>query len=77
MTSYLRRATRFNVCNGNAFKVIMTHAKWLVLTLIFGIWASDPSPGLCERRLKGPGLTELRLFVTVYECKIESLSRNC
>ena len=40
----------------------MTHAKfhfnWLMLTLIFGIWASEP-PGPGER-LKRPGLIGLR-----------------
>ena len=41
--------------------VIMTHAKfhfnWLMLTLIFGIWASEPPrPG---ERLKRPGLIGL------------------
>ena len=40
---------------------IMTHAKfhfnWLMLTLIFGIWASEP-PGPGER-LKRPGLIGL------------------
>ena len=40
---------------------IMTHAKfhfnWLMLTLIFGIWASEsPGPG---ERLKRPGLIGL------------------
>ena len=42
---------------------IMTHAKfhfnWLMLTLIFGIWASEPPPGSGER-LKRPGLIGLR-----------------
>ena len=41
--------------------VIMTHAKfyfnWLMLTLIFGIWASEPPSG---ERSKRPGLTGLR-----------------
>ena len=42
---------------------IMIHAKfhfnWLMLTLIFGIWASEP-PGPGER-LKRPGLIGLRI----------------
>ena len=46
--------------------VIMTHAKfhfnWLMLTLIFGIWASEPPPGPGER-LKRPGLIGLRFKV--------------
>ena len=41
---------------------IMTHAtfhfNWLMLTLIFGIWASEPPPGPGER-LKRPGLIGL------------------
>ena len=41
---------------------IMTHAKfhfnWLMLTSIFGIWASEPLPGPGER-LKRPGLIGL------------------
>ena len=41
---------------------IMTHAKfhfnWLMLTLIFGIWASEPPLGPGER-LKRPGLIGL------------------
>ena len=49
---------------------IMTHAKfdfnWLMLTLIFGIWASEPSPGPGER-LKRPGLIGLR-FKVVDSC---------
>ena len=44
---------------------IMTHAKfhfnWLMLTLIFGIWASEPPPGPGER-LKRPGLIGLKGF---------------
>ena len=42
---------------------IMIHAKfhfnWLMLTLIFGIWASEPPPGPGER-LKRPGLIGLK-----------------
>ena len=42
---------------------IMTHAKfhfnWLMLTLIFGIWASEPPLGPGER-LKRPGLIGLK-----------------
>ena len=42
---------------------IMTHAKfhfnWLMLTLIFGVWASEPPAGPGER-LKRPGLIGLR-----------------
>ena len=45
---------------------IMTHAKfhfnWLMLTLIFGIWASEPPPGPGER-LKRPSLIGLNCFV--------------
>ena len=45
---------------------IMTHAKfhfnWLMLTLIFGIWASEPPPGPGER-LKRPGLIGLKEWV--------------
>ena len=51
--------------------VIMTHAKfysnWLMLTLIFGIWASEP-PGPGER-LKRPGLIGLN-------CSLEALCRH-
>ena len=46
---------------------IMTHAKfdfnWPMLTLIFGIWASEPPPGPGER-LKRPGLIGLSSYVT-------------
>ena len=47
--SKTRRATRLKFCIRNAFLAIMTHTKiyfnWLImLTLIFGIWASDPHP---------------------------------
>ena len=42
---------------------IMTQAKFhfnrLMLTLIFGVWASEPPPGPGER-LKKPGLIELK-----------------
>ena len=42
---------------------IMTHAKfhfnWLMLTSIFGIWASEPPLGPGER-LKKPGLIGLK-----------------
>ena len=44
---------------------IMTHAKfhfnWLMLTLIFAIWASEP-PGPGER-LKRPGLIGLKRYL--------------
>ena len=44
--------------------IIMTHVKfhfnWLMLTLIFGIWASEP-PGPGER-LKRPGLIGLKVL---------------
>ena len=47
---------------------IMTHAKfhfnWLMLTLIFGIWASEPPPGPGER-LKRPGLIGLNYYKNV------------
>ena len=56
---------------------IMTHAKfhfnWSMLTLIFGIWASEPPPGPGER-LKRPGLIGLRhvpLFKTESESKTD------
>ena len=43
---------------------IMTHAKfhfnWLMLTSVFGIWASEPPLGPGER-LKRPGLIGLKL----------------
>ena len=49
--------------------VIITHAKfhfnWLMLTLIFCIWASEPPPGPGER-LKRPGL--IGLMVASYDC---------
>ena len=45
----------------NAFMAIMEHAKFhfnrLILTLIFGIQASEP-----DERLKRPGLTGLSIF---------------
>ena len=50
--SKTRRAIRLKFCIRNAFMAIMTHAKfyfnWLMLTLIFGIWASEPPPGLAN-----------------------------
>ena len=43
-----RRATGLKFCIRNAFMSIVTHVKFhfnrLMLTLIFGIWASEPSP---------------------------------
>ena len=46
--SKTRRATRLKFCTRNAFMAIMTDAKfhfsWLMLTLIFGIQASEPPP---------------------------------
>ena len=46
---------------------IMTHAKfhfnWLMLTLIFGIWAFEP-PGPGER-LKRPGLIGLKAKIII------------
>ena len=46
---------------------IMTHAKfhfnWLMLTSIFGIWASEPPPGPGER-LKRPGLIGLKFVLS-------------
>ena len=53
---------------------IMTHAKfhfnWLMLTLIFGIWASEPPPGPGER-LKRPGLIGLRRVLIDVQAIIE------
>ena len=47
---------------------VMTHAKfhfhWFMLTLIFGIWASEP-PGPGER-LKRPGLIGLRRIESIF-----------
>ena len=44
--SKTRRAIRLKFCIRNAFMAIMTYTKfhfnWLMLTLIFGIWASEP-----------------------------------
>ena len=52
---------------------IMTHAKFhfnqLMLTLIFGIWASEPPLGAGER-LKRPGLIGLTQLI------IHILSQN-
>ena len=53
---------------------IMTHAKfhfnWLMLTSIFGIWASEsPPPGPGER-LKRPGLIGLRRIVQKRDGKV-------
>ena len=42
-----RRATRLKFCIRNAFIIVLTHAEFhvnrLMLTLIFGIRASEPS----------------------------------
>ena len=55
---------------------IMTHAKfdfnWLMLTLIFGIWASEPPPGPGER-LKRPGLIGLNHVVL---CELLSVHKQ-
>ena len=55
---------------------IMTHAKfhfnWLMLTLIFGIWASEP-PGPGER-LKRLGLIGLRSLLLLGGGGIQVLS---
>ena len=52
---------------------IMTHAKfhfnWLMLTSIFGIWASEPPPGPGER-LKRPGLIGLK-EILIFEAVIK------
>ena len=46
--SNTRRAVGLKFCIRNAFMFVMTHAKFdfnrLILTLIFGIWASEPLP---------------------------------
>ena len=66
--------------------IIMTPAKfhfhWLMLTLIFGIWASEPPPGPGER-LKRPGLiglklSSLRLFMaSLSEATVSVLIWSC
>ena len=52
---------------------IMTHTKfhfnWLMLTLIFGIWASEP-PGPGER-LKRLGLIGLKYVSKIYALNFE------
>ena len=52
----------------------MTHAKFhfncLMLTSIFGIWASEPPPGPGER-LKRPGL--IGLNINVVECTLSCI----
>ena len=79
MTSYLqtKRAINLKFCIRNAFIDIMTHAKFnfnqLMLTLIFGIRASEPPLGPGER-LKRQGLiglnpTFLILHIDV-DCKL-------
>ena len=66
---------------------IMTPAKfhfnWLMLTLLFGIWASEPPPGPGER-LKRPGLiglrdhkTPIKRFQDSYQEVAGLLSRDC
>ena len=61
--SKTRRAIDLKFCIRNAFMDIMTHAKFhfnrLMLTLIFGIWASESPLGPGEQ-LKRPGLIGLR-----------------
>ena len=64
MTSKPKRAIDLQFCIRNAFIDIMTHAKFnfnqLMLTLIFGIWASEPLPPLGPgEQLKRPGLIGL------------------
>ena len=68
----------------NAFMDIMTHAKfhfnWLMLTLIFGIRASEPplppGPG---KQLKRPGLIGLKCEVLVIHLRdnFETILNKC
>ena len=58
--SNTRRATGLKFCIRNAFMSIMTYAKfhfnWSMLTLIFGIWASEPSPSPAWQTTEMAGL---------------------
>ena len=62
-------------CIKNAFMDIMTHAKFhfsrLMLTLIFGIRASEPPPLGPGERLKRPGLIGLN-SKTIFERDLPS-----
>ena len=68
--SKTRRAIRFKFCIRNAFMAIMTHAKfhfnWLMLTLIFGIWASESPQAWRMTEKAGPDRVnpiQARLFL--------------
>ena len=60
-----RRATSLIFFIKKAFMVIITHSKFdfsqFILTLIFGIQASEP-PVRPGERLKRPGLIELSIY---------------
>ena len=73
--SKTRRAIGLKFCIRNAFMAIITHAKFhfnrLMLTLIFGIWASEP-PRPAER-LKRPGLAGLKqTFIDMTGLRIDA-----
>ena len=65
------RAIILKFCMRNAFIAITTHAKfhfnWLMLTLIFGIWASEPPRAWRTTERAGPDGVKYRGISTFFD----------